>query len=61
MNKPWLTLGIGPALLLAAMVLPLILYWGDLPNPMATHWDLGGDPNGSWFSCSQLLGVSICC
>ncbi len=45
--RPWLNLWVVPALLLGAIVLPLLLYWGDLPNPMATHWDLGGDPNGT--------------
>lgn len=47
MSRPWLTLGVVPAVLLGLIVLPLILYWGDLPDPMATHWDLGGQPNGS--------------
>jgi hypothetical protein len=46
-SRPWLTLGVGPAVFLGLIVLPLVLYWGDLPDPMATHWDLGGTPNGS--------------
>jgi hypothetical protein len=33
-------------LLLALIALPFALYWGDLPNPMASHWDFGGTPNG---------------
>jgi hypothetical protein len=44
--RPGLNLGLVPLLLLGLLILPLALYWGDLPNPMATHWDLGGRPNG---------------
>jgi hypothetical protein len=39
--------GVGPALLLGAVVLPMVLYWGDLPNPMAVHWGISGSPDGS--------------
>ncbi|MEA2000472.1 MAG: DUF1648 domain-containing protein, partial [Actinomycetota bacterium] len=46
-TRSWLTLGVIPALILAAMVLPFALNWGDLPNPMASHWDFAGNPNGS--------------
>ncbi|NQV06840.1 DUF1648 domain-containing protein [bacterium] len=42
-----LALGVVPALLVVATILPMALFWGDLPNPMATHWDLSGTPNGS--------------
>jgi hypothetical protein len=45
--RSWLTLAVVPALLLALIALPFALYWNDLPSPMATHWDLGGTPNGS--------------
>ncbi|MDJ0498181.1 MAG: DUF1648 domain-containing protein [Acidimicrobiia bacterium] len=45
--RSWLTLGVVPGLLLALIALPFALYWNELPNPMATHWDLGGTPNGS--------------
>lgn len=45
--RPWLTLGVVPGLLLALIALPFALYWSDLPNPMASHWGLGGTPNGS--------------
>jgi hypothetical protein len=47
MSRPWLTLGVGPALLFGAIVAPLGLFWGDLPNPMASHWDISGTPDGS--------------
>ena len=42
-----LTFGVIPALVLGALVLPVAVWWGDLPDPMATHWDLSGMPNGS--------------
>lgn len=48
MNTPrWLTLGVIPLTIYGAIVLPFILYWGDLPNPMASHWGLGGDADGA--------------
>jgi hypothetical protein len=43
----WLTLRVIPLLIYGAIVLPFILYWGDLPNPMASHWGLGGDADGA--------------
>lgn len=46
-SRIWLTLGLIPAMLLGLLVLPFALFWSDLPNPIATHWNLGGDPNGS--------------
>lgn len=35
-----------PALLFAAIVLPIVLSLDDLPNPMASHWGFDGTPNG---------------
>lgn len=57
--RPWLTLGLVPAVLLGLIVLPLGLYWGDLPNPMATHWDLGGKPNGSMAPMLLLVVLAV--
>jgi len=28
-------------------LIPLAIGWGDLPDPVATHWGLGGAPDGS--------------
>ena len=28
-------------------LIPLAIGWGNLPDPVATHWGLGGAPNGS--------------
>ncbi len=47
MKRTWLTLGLAPAMLLVVMVLPFGLFWSSLPDPMAIHWGLGGEPNGS--------------
>jgi hypothetical protein len=59
MSRPWLTLGVIPALLFGCIVLPFVLYWGDLPNPMAVHWDLGGNPNGSMPPVALLLILAV--
>jgi hypothetical protein len=45
-RRSWLSLGLIPALLVTSIVLPFLLAWEELPNPMATHWDLSGSPNG---------------
>ena len=47
MRRTWLNLILAPAVLLALIVLPFVLYWSALPSPMAIHWGLGGEPNGS--------------
>lgn len=52
-----LALGVAPALMLAAMILPMVIYWGDLPDSMATHWDFGGTPNGHMPPTVLLLGI----
>lgn len=54
-QRAWLTLGVVPILLLAAMLLPFALHWGELPNPMAVHWSLGNEPNGSMPPLGTLL------
>lgn len=46
-SRSWLTLALFPALAVALIAVPILLFWNELPNPMATHWDLGGTPNGS--------------
>lgn len=57
-SRDWLNLGVVPALLFALIVLPFALYWGDLPDPMAVHWDLGGTPNGALSPLALLLLLS---
>jgi hypothetical protein len=36
----------GPALAVAALVAPAVLLGDRLPDPLATHWDVGGTPDG---------------
>ena len=33
--------------LVAAAVTPFVIWWSDLPNPMAIHWGPTGEPDGS--------------
>jgi len=57
MTRRTAALGVVPALLLAAIVAPFALHWGDLPGPMAVHWDLSGEPNGSLPPAALLSGL----
>jgi hypothetical protein len=50
-----LVLGVLPAALLAGIAAPLIIFWGDLPEPMAIHWGLDGRPDGSLARIGLLL------
>lgn len=58
MKRPWLNLILVPAILLALIMLPFLLYWSDLPNPMATHWGPSGTPDGSMPPALLLVGVA---
>ncbi len=58
MKRPWLNLILVPAVLLALIMLPFLLYWSDLPNPMATHWGPSGTPDGSMPPALLLAGVA---
>ena len=44
-------------------LLPLVIAWGQLPDPVATHWGLTGEPNGSmpliWLPLLQVGIVAI--
>ena len=35
-----------PATIALVATLPWLVAWSDLPDPVATHWGLTGDPNG---------------
>jgi len=35
-----------PVTIALVATLPWLVAWSDLPDPVATHWDLAGDPNG---------------
>jgi len=43
-----------------ASALPLLLWWQALPEPMASHWGIGGAPNGS-MPRLVLLGIHAGC
>ncbi len=42
-----LTLVVIPALVLALLGAIAAAFWSDLPDPMAIHWGINGEPNGS--------------
>lgn len=42
-----MSLAVIPAILLVLIIAPFVLYWSSLPSPMAIHWGIGGEPNGS--------------
>jgi len=52
-----LTLVILPALLFAAIVLPMAMAWSDLPDSIATHWGIDGKPNGHMPPMALLLFI----
>lgn len=54
MNRQ-LTLGIVPAVLFVGLVAPVIVFWSDLPDPIAVHWGLDGRPDGSLARIGLLL------
>ncbi len=56
--KVWVVViaGLGAAI---ALLVPL-LSWAHLPEPMATHWSLGGTPNGSMPRTLSLLLFGSC-
>lgn len=52
-----LALGLAlPAALVALAVVPMVVLWSRLPEPMATHWSLSGDPDGSM---SRLAALAL--
>lgn len=46
-TKGWGRLLAWAGLMVLASWLPLLLGWGNLPDPVASHWGVGGDPDGS--------------
>ncbi len=43
----WLTLGVVPLIIYGSIIVPFVLFWSDLPNPMASHWSLAGNADGA--------------
>ncbi|MCB2222867.1 MAG: hypothetical protein KQH83_01730 [Actinobacteria bacterium] len=38
---------VGPGILLVAVAVPAVAFWGDFPDPIAVHWGLSGAPDGA--------------
>lgn len=49
---------VSPVLLLAGVVVPFAWTWTELPSPIAIHFDLGGDANGSAALVVYLLATT---
>jgi len=45
-----------PAAIVLAATLPWLVAWSDLPDPVAAHWDLAGDPDGH---ASPVLALAL--
>jgi len=56
--KRTVNLYVVPAVLLVLIVLPFLLLWSSLPDPMAIHWGVGGNPNGYAPPVLLLLGLA---
>ena len=54
-NRQKWTITLVPALLMAAIVVPMALAWSELPDSMATHWGFDGAPNGHMAPSMLLL------
>lgn len=57
MKRSQLNLSIVPAAVVLLLIAPFVLYWSDLPNPMAIHWGPGGEPDGSAPPLVLVLGL----
>jgi hypothetical protein len=49
----------GPGLALAALVAPVVVLGERLPDPLATHWDLGGTPDGRTAAAAFTAGLVV--
>lgn len=56
--KRTVNLYVVPAVLLVLIVLPFLLFWSSLPDPMAIHWGVGGDPDGYAPPVLLVLGLA---
>ena len=45
--RRFVTLWLVPFLLVAGSLVPLVAFWTRYPDPLAVHWGLNGDPNGT--------------
>jgi len=57
--RGWLTVWVIPFLAIAGSVVPLVMYWGRYPDPLAVHWGFSGEPNGTlplWLYAAGMTG-----
>jgi len=50
------------AAIAAIAVVPWLVWWSSLPEPVATHWSIGGDANGHLSratACAVLAGLAV--
>jgi hypothetical protein len=60
--RGWLTVWILPFLTIAGSAAPLIVYWDRYPDPVAVHWGLSGEANGTlplWLYAVGILGGMV--
>ena len=57
--RGWLTIWVVPLILIAASVVPLVYLWSRYPDPLAAHWGILGEPNGTlplWLYAAGMIG-----
>ncbi len=60
--RGWLTVWIIPFIIIAASVVPLVMYWTRYPDPLAVRWGFGGEPNGTlplWLYAIGMIGAMV--
>jgi hypothetical protein len=55
-GRRWVAGGVVPVAIVTTAVVPWLLAWSDLPNPVATHWGATGRPDDS---TSPLAAVAL--
>jgi hypothetical protein len=43
----WLAVWVLPPAAIAGSAVPLVMYWDRYPDPLAVHWGVSGEPNGT--------------
>lgn len=57
--RGWLTVWVIPLMAIGGSVYPLAAFWQRYPDPIAVHWGISGDPNGSlplWLYAVGMIG-----
>jgi len=55
--RGWLTVWILPFIAIAGSVAPLVYSWNRYPDPVAVHWGISGEPNGTLPLWLYAIGV----